>query len=62
MTLGFRLQRARLRWFAMLLFGVTVCKVFIIDMANVQQIYRIVAFFVLAMVLGLVARKYQRFK
>jgi hypothetical protein len=31
-------------------------------MANVQQIYRIVAFFILAVVLALVARGYQRFK
>ncbi len=28
----------------------------------VQQLYRILAFFVLAVVLGLVARTYQRFK
>lgn len=59
---GFRLQRARLRWFAMVLFGVTVVKLFIVDMANVQQLYRILAFFVLAVVLGLVARAYQKFR
>ena len=62
LLLGFRFNRARLRWFAMGLFGVTVLKLFIVDMANVQQIYRIVAFFILAVVLGLVARGYQRFK
>jgi hypothetical protein len=33
-----------------------------VDMANVQQLYRILAFFVLAVVLGLVARTYQRFR
>jgi len=44
------------------LFGVTVVKLFVVDMANVQQIYRIVAFFILAIVLGLVARTYQRFR
>jgi uncharacterized membrane protein len=60
--LGFKFERSRLRWFAMVLFGVTVLKLFVVDMANVQQIYRIVAFFILAMVLGLVARSYQRFK
>ncbi|MFN9974228.1 MAG: DUF2339 domain-containing protein, partial [Phycisphaerae bacterium] len=62
LILGFRLQRARLRWFAMILFGVTVLKLFVVDMANVQQLYRILAFFVLAVVLGLVARAYQRFR
>ncbi len=62
MCLGFRLNRSRLRWLAMGLFGVTVLKLFVVDMANVQQIYRIVAFFVLAIVLGLVARTYQRFR
>ena len=60
--LGFRLKRSRLRWFAMVLFGITVLKLFVVDMANVQQIYRIVAFFILAIVLGLVAKAYQRFK
>lgn len=62
MWLGFRLNRSRLRWFSMVLFGVTVLKLFVVDMASVQQIYRIVAFFILAMVLGLVARTYQRFR
>lgn len=62
LLLGFRFNRSRLRWFAMGLFGITVLKLFIVDMANVQQIYRIVAFFILAVVLGLVARGYQRFK
>ena len=37
----------------MVLFGMTVLKLFVFDMANVQQIYRIVAFFILAIVLGL---------
>ncbi len=62
LLLGFRFNRSRLRWFAMGLFGVTVLKLFVVDMANVQQIYRIVAFFILAVVLGLVARGYQRFR
>ena len=62
LLVGFRLHRARLRWLAMGLFGITVLKLFILDMSNVQQIYRIIAFFILAVVLGLVARAYQRFK
>ena len=62
LVLGFRLSRSRLRWLAMALYGVSVVKLFVVDMANVQQLYRILAFFVLAVVLGLVARTYQRFK
>jgi uncharacterized membrane protein len=62
LVLGFRLARTRLRWLAMALYGVSVVKLFLVDMANVQQLYRILAFFVLAVVLGLVARTYQRFK
>lgn len=61
LMLGFYFNRSRLRWFAMALYGVTVIKLFMVDMANVQQVYRIVAFFILAVVLGLVARGYQRF-
>lgn len=62
LCLGFQFNRSRLRWLAMVLFGVTVVKLFVVDMANVQQIYRIVAFFILAIVLGLVARTYQRLR
>lgn len=61
LAIGFSLSRERVRWMAMFLFVVTVIKVFVVDMANVQQLYRIAAFFVLAVVLGLVARTYQRF-
>ncbi len=62
LVLGFWLDRARLRWLAIGLYVITVSKLFLFDMANVQQIYRILGFFVLAVVLGLVARAYQRFK
>jgi uncharacterized membrane protein len=62
LMLGFRFKRKRLRWMGMVLFGVTVVKLFVVDMANVQQLYRILAFFVLAIVLGLVARAYQKFR
>ncbi len=62
LLVGFNFHRSRLRWLAMGLFGITLLKLFILDMSNVHQIYRIIAFFVLAVVLGLVARAYQRFK
>jgi len=61
LVLGFQFDRARLRWFAIVIYGTAVVKLFVVDMANVQQLYRILVFFVLAIVLGLVARTYQRF-
>ncbi len=61
LVLGFQLDRARLRWLAIAIYCAAVVKLFIVDMANVQQLYRILVFFVLAIVLGLVARTYQRF-
>lgn len=60
LTCGFLLRRASLRWTAIGLFAVTIAKVFFIDMSTLQQFYRILAFFILAVVLGLVARFYQR--
>ena len=58
--IGFRMRLARLRWVAIGLFAVTVAKVFLVDMSTLRQFYRILAFFILAVVLGLVARFYQR--
>ncbi|MGV3482913.1 MAG: DUF2339 domain-containing protein [Planctomycetaceae bacterium] len=62
LVVGFKFDRARLRWLGIGLYGMTVAKLFLVDMANVDQLYRIIGFFVLAVVLGLVARAYQRFK
>ena len=41
-------------------FGITVVKVFMWDMAGLDEIYRIVAFFVLAVLLAAAAWVYQR--
>jgi uncharacterized membrane protein len=62
LAIGFRIRLARLRWLAIAIYGVTVVKVLLIDMANLQQFYRILAFFILAIVLGLAAFAYQRLK
>lgn len=59
---GFRLRLAPLRWTALGLYVVTVVKVFLVDMAELDQIYRIVAFFVLAIFLGVAAWAYQRIR
>lgn len=61
LAIGFA-ARARLsRWTALGLFAITLSKVFLVDMAALDQIYRIAAFFVLALVLGAAAWAYQRF-
>jgi uncharacterized membrane protein len=60
LIIGFRARRALLRWTALGLYALTVGKVFLFDMAGLDEIYRIVAFFVLAVLLGAAAWIYQR--
>ncbi len=60
LTAGFRWRQAWLRWTSLGLFGLTLIKVFFFDMADLDEIYRIVAFFGLAIVLGIAAWAYQR--
>jgi uncharacterized membrane protein len=60
LAIGFRARQAWLRWTGLGLFGLTVLKVFMFDMSGLDQIYRIVAFFVLAVLLGVAAWAYQR--
>ena len=60
LAVGFRLQLARLRWLAIGFYALTVGKVLLVDMASLGEGYRIVAFFVLALLLGISARLYQR--
>jgi uncharacterized membrane protein len=60
LLIGFRARRGLLRWTALGLYGLTVGKVFLFDMAGLDEIYRIVAFFVLAVLLGAAAWVYQR--
>ena len=49
-----------LRWTALGLFGLTLIKVIFVDMGNLPGFYRVAVFFVLALVLGVAARVYQR--
>ena len=62
LAVGFKVDRARLRWTALVLFGLVVLKVFLYDMADLDQIYRIAAFLAGAIVLGIAARVYQRLR
>jgi len=62
MFIGFRWKSSILRWCAIILLILTTSKVFLIDLASIQEVYRIGAFFALAVVLWLAARAYQRFR
>jgi uncharacterized membrane protein len=59
-AIGFIRRAAAMRWAALGLFGVTVIKVMLVDIAVLQQLYRIVAFFVLGLLLLLVAWGYHK--
>jgi uncharacterized membrane protein len=60
--LGFRLQQARLRLVSLGLFGVTILKVFIADMAKVSTPFRIVSFVVLGLMLIGASYLYYRYR
>jgi uncharacterized membrane protein len=49
-----------IRYFAMALFGVSLLKIFLIDLATVGGIYRVIGFLVVGVVLVLVSFLYQR--
>jgi uncharacterized membrane protein len=60
LAVGFRLKRPHLRWIALSLYALTVGKVFFIDAKELGEFYRILAFFILAILLGAAAWAYQR--
>jgi uncharacterized membrane protein len=60
LTLGFRLRLRPLRWTALALFGLTLAKVFFVDMAELPGLYRVAAFFVLSVMMGAAAWGYQK--
>lgn len=59
-ALGFVRRIAAVRWAALVLFALTVVKAVLVDIAQLQQIYRIIVFFVLGILLLLVAWGYHR--
>jgi uncharacterized membrane protein len=61
LAIGFWMDRALLRWTALALYAVTIVKVFVYDMADLAELYRIGAFLVVAVILGVAAWAYQRF-
>jgi uncharacterized membrane protein len=60
LTLGFWRSSRPLRVTALGLFGLTLIKVFLIDMAGLPGFFRVVAFFALAVLMGAGAWAYQR--
>lgn len=59
-AIGFVRQSAAVRWSALGLFGLTVIKVMLVDIAQLKQLYRIVAFLVLGVLLLIVAWGYHK--
>ena len=60
LAVGFMRRLAAVRWTALFLFAMTIGKVFLHDMAGLREIYRILAFFILAILLGVAGWAYQR--
>ena len=59
-TIGFVRRSAAIRWASLILFAIAVIKAMIVDIAYLQQLYRIIVFFVLGVLLLLVAWAYHR--
>jgi uncharacterized membrane protein len=59
-AIGFVRRTAAIRWAALSLFALTVLKVMVIDIAVLKQLYRIIAFLVLGLLLLVVAWGYHK--
>ncbi|HEY6804197.1 MAG TPA: DUF2339 domain-containing protein [Pyrinomonadaceae bacterium] len=59
-AIGFIKRSSAIRWVSLLLFAWTIVKAVLVDMAELQQLYRIIVFFVLGVLLLLVAWAYHR--
>jgi uncharacterized membrane protein len=61
-VVGIRRRYAPIRYFAILLFAITILKVFVVDMAELERVYRIVSVIGLGVMLLATSYLYQRFK
>jgi uncharacterized membrane protein len=59
-AIGFIKRSSATRWASLSLFALTVVKAMLVDIAELQQIYRIIVFFVLGVLLLLVAWAYHK--
>ncbi len=57
---GFIRRAPAIRWASLVLFALTVVKAMLVDLAQLQRLYRIIVFFVLGVLLLLVAWAYHR--
>jgi uncharacterized membrane protein len=60
MMVGFWKRSAFLRWQAILLIGLTIAKVFLYDMSNLERVYRIASFIILGVILLAISYAYQK--
>jgi uncharacterized membrane protein len=59
-AIGFVRRSATVRWAALVLFALSIVKAMIVDIAQLQQLYRIIVFFVLGVLLLVVAWGYHK--
>jgi uncharacterized membrane protein len=59
-VIGMRRRYAPIRYFAIVLFGVTLLKVFLVDLGTLAGIYRVAGFLVVGLILLIVSFLYQR--
>jgi uncharacterized membrane protein len=59
-AVGFVRRSSSVRWAALVLFALTIVKAMLVDIAQLQQLYRIIVFFVLGVLLLLVAWGYHK--
>ena len=62
LAVGLRLPSQPLRWAGLGLFGLTLAKVVLWDMAELREYYRVLAFLVLSLMMGAGAWAYQKLK
>jgi uncharacterized membrane protein len=62
LIIGIMKRYSPVRWLAMLLFAVTILKVFIFDLSELEKVYRIFSFIGLGLILLAASFLYQRFR
>jgi uncharacterized membrane protein len=60
LTLGFRFRQPFLRWQGLILIAITIAKVFLFDMHELSQVYRVLSFLGLGVLLMAVSFVYQK--
>lgn len=60
MVAGFRRRQSFLRWLALVVLGMTTAKVFLLDLSQLERVYRIASFLALGVLLLAISFAYQR--